>query len=218
MEKETFQDKYEMLAIFSAFFSLLLLLIAPIWLVKVTRNYHADFMRTALPEEGRHAYLFTAYKPEKQALRYPTIFFLRRYCMILTLVLMPNFKYAQILMQLHAAMYMIAYMGHVQPYLSNFINKQEIINEIVVWSAAYTLFCFSDFVWEIDQRIQIGWALVAYIMLNVFFNIGCLIYQACKMLKFKCKVFSVKMKISKIKKKHAKYLIEKAENDEAKKE
>lgn len=53
-------------------------------------------MRTALPEEGRHAEIFQDYKPDPVSLRYIFIFFLRRYLMILVLVTMRNYTLMQI--------------------------------------------------------------------------------------------------------------------------
>ena len=170
-------------------------------------------MRTALPEEGRHAVLFQDYKSDVLSLRYIFIFFLRRYIMILVLVTLRNYILVQIYFHVFGTMYVVGYIGHVQPFLDKFANRQEIINELMVWSSAYTLLCFTDFVWDPDMRINIGWCLIGYILLNVIFNIVCLIYQACKQLKFKCKVMKTKWKIGQIKKEHKKRLAEKKEQE-----
>lgn len=86
----------------------------------------------------------------------------------------------------------------------------------MVWSAAYTLLCFTDFVWDVEMRINIGWCLIGYILLNVIFNIACLLYQFCKQMKFKCKVCKTKWKIRQLKKERAKMLEQKQAEEAAK--
>ena len=71
---------------------------------------------------------------------------------------------------------MIAYIWSVQPYEDPSTNKQELINELIVFVAAYPLFLFTPYVADEKARIKIGWFIVGCILLNIMFNI---IYLCC---------------------------------------
>lgn len=73
-------------------------------------------------------------------------------------------------------MYVIMFTAGEFPYISTFLNRQEVINEYVVLLASYPLFVFTPWVYDDERRIDVGWFLVACLLLNILFNIACLIY------------------------------------------
>ena len=131
-------------------------------------------------KDSEHYELFEPYRTNNDSLMYPTFFLMRRYAMILVLIALPGYKYAQILSQFIVTMCMISHVWGSRPYDSLFLNLQELINEHMVLIAAYPLYCFTPWVWDMRRRIEAGWLIVFIIVFNIFFNIMLLIYQMCK--------------------------------------
>ena len=77
-------------------------------------------------------------------------------------------------------MFVIVHLWGSRPYESLFLNRQELINEFMVLLAAYPLYCFTPWVWDMDRRIEAGWLIVIIILFNIAFNISLLVYQAVK--------------------------------------
>ena len=73
-------------------------------------------------------------------------------------------------------MVVIAYVAGVRPHARSFINDQEIINEVTVLIASYPLLCFTNWVWDMNTRLNAGWFLVACILLIMLFNILILVF------------------------------------------
>ena len=76
-------------------------------------------------------------------------------------------------------MIMISYNVKVRPFISKPLNMQEQLNEMTVLIAAYPLFCFTNFLWDTERRLEAGWFLVACIATNVLFNITFLLVMLC---------------------------------------
>ena len=87
----------------------------------------------------------------------------------------------------------LTYNAAVQPYKNRLTNMQEIFNEATVLVAAYPLLTFTLWIWELDHKKNVGWFLVALIILNVLANIGLLTFIACRDFVLKYKVFRVKI-------------------------
>jgi len=92
MSQESFSNFSDCFALICAFLSVLCLLAAPIYQVWMRRKYLQDVKEDR--KESPNGVMFVEYKLEAAALWYPTIFFLRRYCMIIVIVVMPGLKYA----------------------------------------------------------------------------------------------------------------------------
>ena len=75
-----------------------------------------------------------------------------------------------------STMVVIAYVAGIRPHARAAINYQEIINEITVLIASYPLLIFTNWVWDMDTRVNAGWFLIACIMLNVILNISILLF------------------------------------------
>ena len=122
---------------------------------------------------GRRKYqkLFEGMKPEKEALAFNVIFFVRRYFMILVITLLPNYRNTQIVCQLWSTLFMMSYISWVRPFEREGQNTLEIINEIIVLLASYHLFCFTEWIYDFERRWEIGWSLVMLIGLNVTINL-----------------------------------------------
>lgn len=130
------------------------------------------------PKESVHYNLFSDYRVDKQALWYPIIFWLRRYVVILTLTLLSAYKLQQIAIYQIATSVVIYYLSVARPQRSTFVRNQEIVNELMVMIATYPLYCFTDYVYDLDRRLESGWCLVGCILLNILFNMVLILIQA----------------------------------------
>ena len=68
-------------------------------------------------------------------------------------------------------MSVLYYMSMAGPYNDNLVRYQEIMNESVVLLATYPLLVFTNWVSNLQSRVNAGWFLIATILLNIGFNI-----------------------------------------------
>lgn len=193
-EEEIFENGWEIFSFGLACICIMALLAAPFFLNRLINRHLKEIEesptkdRQLAAEESQYYSLFEYFKPNKLALRYSIIFFTRRYVIILVLTVMPGFKYVQILSQSMSSIFIISYVVRVKPFVSNFSNKQEIWNEIFVMMACYPLYTFTDWVWDDLRKDEMGWWLVACIVLNIMFNIIFLTFIVIKDWWFKARV------------------------------
>jgi len=94
-----------------------------------------------------------------------------------------------------------------RPFREPFANQKEFFNELSILISAYPLFFFTNWVWDMEMRINAGWFLVGCIILNIIVNIALLVVQTTvrgyRSLKFWCirrkKISERKMRIEQIK-------------------
>ena len=54
------------------------------------------------------------------------------------------------------------------------------MNEIVVLVASYHLFCFTEWVYDLNVRFQVGWSMLFFLVINVATNIAimlCVVFK-----------------------------------------
>ena len=192
IEKESYGDYWEIFSLATAFITLFILAITPCYLKRISKEYSNQVTSGIDKKNSEHFELFEPYRTNSESLMYPVFFLMRRYQMILVLIVFPGYKYAQILSQFMATMLMIIHVWGSRPYDSLFLNRQELINEHMVLIAAYPLYCFTPWVWDIQRRIEAGWLIVFIILFNIFFNIMLLIYQMLKQAFLKLKYCYIK--------------------------
>ena len=89
-------------------------------------------------------------------------------------------------------MVVIAYVAGIQPHTNTAVNNQEIINEIIVLISTYPLLFFTEWVWDMDSRLNAGWFLVACILLNVLLNISIQLFAVLWAQKKKVKLLCIR--------------------------
>ena len=114
-DEENFSTFWEGLSTFSAYFSLLIFVIAPIIFLKLTTKHLKDVLKTG---ESPYMDVFEDYKLDYRAMRYQTIFFLRRYTIIAILTSIPKFGALQAFGQILSTLYIACYLAEVRPYTS----------------------------------------------------------------------------------------------------
>ena len=96
-----------------------------------------------------------------------------------------------------STMYVITYIASIQPYISSLTNKQEIINEMTVWVAAYPLLTFTSWLdpynsTEKIRKEEAGWAIVGCLAFNVAFNFALLIISILYSFYYKLKLIWIR--------------------------
>ena len=152
--------------------------------------------------------LFDQYREDDIAgIRFTVIFFLRRFIMIAILTTLPGWKNAQINSQLFLSMMITIFTVHYLPYDYPIQNKQETVNECTVLFGSYHLFMFTNWISDEDVRYMLGWSIVGFIALNVFFNLALAFFVAmaecCRKLKLKALKASHKRKMHKYRKRES---------------
>ena len=97
MTSKNFDTFWESVSTSCAFFTLVCLVIAPIALIRVTKNYVGEVLELKDETEHRHYEMLGSYRPNRRSMLYSIFFFLRRYALILVLTLLPGNALAQIL-------------------------------------------------------------------------------------------------------------------------
>lgn len=72
----------------------------------------------------------------------------------------------------YSSLILIALIGQVWPYKSNFDNRLELANEFVVLVIFAMLTCQTDYMNETEGKSLTGWALIAVIVLYIVINFG----------------------------------------------
>lgn len=135
-------------------------------------------------EQNPYASFFKLFRrKDKKQLLYVVAFFYRRFFMILIITLLPVSSYTQIVAQIVSTSVMHSYLIRVMPFAEPAYNLQEYMNETIVLLAAYPLYSFTDFVYDMDRRIEMGWFLIGCILLCLVLNIILLIVETCRLVK-----------------------------------
>ena len=79
---------------------------------------------------------------------------------------------------------MVVYLIRIKPFYRQTVNIQEVLNEITVIIAAHHLYIFTEWV-SLEDRIFMGWSLIAVIGVNVAMNMGMLAFVVLHMVYIK---------------------------------
>ena len=81
----------------------------------------------------------------------------------------------------------MSYTTYVLPFKSMLQNYQETWNEVCVLLASYHLFCFTEWIFDLNARVQLGWSLLIIMVINLSTNILILVYAVASQVKNKIK-------------------------------
>ena len=157
---ENFSTFTESLSICFAFVTLACLVVAPVKLayeayrLRQRRNESSEAIDVIIlgdkegtdEEENPYAEFFADFKHDVASMAYVILFFLRRYCMVLIMILLPHHGKFQISAQISLTMLTLCYLIAVKPRTDRRLHKQEYINEGLTLLAAYPLLTFTGWV------------------------------------------------------------------------
>ena len=86
----------------------------------------------------------------------------------------------------------VCYLLWYKPFEDSRVNKLEVMNEATNFIMLYHVMCFTDFVPEAEDRYQIGWSFLFFIIVNLLVHLSLLIIDTIKQVKD-----SVKEKLNK---------------------
>ena len=66
-----------------------------------------------------------------------------------------------------STLFTMSYVAYVKPFNSSNMNLQEILNEVTILLSCYALFTFTEWVPDMDRRIEMGWFLLALIGMSL---------------------------------------------------
>ena len=70
------------------------------------------------------------------------------------------------------------------------MNRLEFFNELTVFTASYPLLTFTEWVWDLDKRLNMGWFMVFCIGINILVNILAVvvifIHDLCRKIRLNC--------------------------------
>jgi len=154
-----------------AFVNLVGLVGAPIFLIVQAHIFH-KYYDTNQEVRDKYKTLFEDYRRRSlPSLLYNVVFFLRRYFMVIILIYLPLHKNLQIFAQLLSTLFVMCYIGYVEPYKEKARNTFEWFNELTVLVASYALLTFTPWVDDNDTRYLVGWVMIGVVALNMVGNI-----------------------------------------------
>ena len=75
----------------------------------------------------------------------------------------------------------------MKPFDEDLMLKGEIINEVGILLVSYTLAWFTDYVVDPEQEFDLGWSIIAIILVVVFCNCVIFAIALCRKIKLQCK-------------------------------
>ena len=63
------------------------------------------------------------------------------------------------------------YIGFVEPFTSNDVNRLETFNEFMLINISYTYLLYTDYISDIEMRYLIGWITISGSTIVIFVNV-----------------------------------------------
>ena len=123
------------------------------------------------PDHVSYKLVFSDLRTNKVgALAYDVAFLLRRFLVISLITVLADEPIVQIQLYLFASLGSLLYLVMSKPFEENLMNKGEILNEIGILLVSYSLPWFTDYVVDAEQEFDLGWVVVAVVLLVVLAN------------------------------------------------
>ena len=95
---------------------------------------------------------------ENGVIGFSVYFYIRRFLLALSIVMMRNFLVGQFFIFVMTTIFQVIFVGIVQPLKTKQMNKSEIHSEIVTMMIMYHIFCFTDWVQDLNIRHYLGYS------------------------------------------------------------
>ena len=142
MSKVNFEDVWEGVSTSCAGVVIMICLVTPFYLSFAKKRYLKDIKQGIKDPEDKD--LFNGLKENSSsALFYSIVFLVRRYCIVILIVLFPAMATLKTFVHIHLCLVQFVFVASVNPFDSDLRNKQEIFNELAVTVASYHLLYFT---------------------------------------------------------------------------
>ena len=123
----------------------------------------------------------------KSILAFPVFFFGRRIAFAASAVLLVDFLWAQLAIQMTVSILSAAYLLQFRPLESSFSMRMEVMNESSSLTLIYLLFCLTDLVPDPEIRNMIGYVYMIVALTNVAVHLVMLAWDFVHKCKLLCK-------------------------------
>lgn len=153
INKDRFSTGWEVTGTIMMFGFTICLVIAPLLLLRAGCKY-----RTAIKKDDKDVIeRYEPYFEDKRsdsglAVHTGTLFFLRRYILMLLIVFAPEKRNVQIGVFIYLTLAWILIFVHAKPFKEPSLNKQELFNELTVLLSGYFLYAYTEFVGDEKTR------------------------------------------------------------------
>ena len=117
----------------------------------------------------------------------PIMFFLRRAIFIASVLLIQDFTWGQLTVQIYLSLFMCFLLQWFLLQESRFANNMETFNEVTMILLAYLLFCFTDIVPKSETRSNIGLIYIGISLGNIAVHLFFMLGTSFLAIKVKCK-------------------------------
>ena len=118
--------------------------------------------------------------------------FARRIAISYVITFVLNSQVAQLCFVNFSSLLMMAFVGHVRPYLSRGENRLELANEFTLLVLYCHLVSQTEFVQDMEGRRLMGWSLICLTLLSIVINFGNILVQDLMTLCRKIKIYFLK--------------------------
>src|SRR5690606_8497888 len=82
-----------------------------------------------------------------------------------------------IYVQFFCCLLMLLFFIIIKPFNQRILNAIEIFNEVTLLLCSYCLFCFTEFVPDVQTRYKFGWGFIGIITINIVVSMIILLYN-----------------------------------------
>ena len=104
---------------------------------------------------------------EGKFIAYPLFFFYRRLLLPLAIIMLPTTLTVHYATLTVSGLATIILIGLTRPFVENNDNKAEILHELVIIVIMYHIFCFTDFVPNMQARHMLGYSVMVCILTHL---------------------------------------------------
>ena len=98
-------------------------------------------------------------------------FYLRRLLLAMSVVMLKHFLVGQFFIFVMTQIFQVILLGMVKPFKTNLQNKSEIHSEIVTMLIMYHIFCFTDWISDVEIRYFLGYSCLALNAIHIGVNL-----------------------------------------------
>ena len=177
--------------IFTIFFSIVIVAL-PIWILYYIIIRHSNELQN---EEFQKKFgsvyegvlLDSKAVSKRTALIYVLYFLFRRLSLISISILLMDQPLFNIMVQMVISVLVISYLISFNVFQDSRFNKLEIFNEVCTILTLYAVLYFTDIIYDVEYRYNVGWIFILIVAVNVLVHGSLMLIDTCKTSCLKCK-------------------------------
>ena len=175
----------------STIFFLSTILLWPITLYCILAYNFYDLQQPDLRKKYGEAYKELNVNRKRKVLLWPCYFYVRRIIFAIAIMHVKEHIAFQVQMVAQSTIASVILFGFVKPHNSFREYQVELLNEICVMLATYTVFCFTSFIQDAEVKMFIGYFLIALMSFHFIIGVGQMCVNTIKIGTFRLKAKKV---------------------------